>query len=96
MFSSTGPILSEALRAAAVATGMFWAIAWYIGIVISNSKNKPPLPRQCILGLKLDTEHKTVSLKTHKPEKLTKLVQEIEAAENVSLKQLNSLEGNIM
>ena len=96
MFSSAGPTLSEALRAAAMASGLFSAIAYYIGLVISNSKNKPPLPRQCILGLTLDTRHNKVALKTNKPEKLTQLIIEMETSKHISTQQLQSLEGNVM
>ena len=74
MFSSPGETLSEALQAAAIATGLFWAICSYVGIVLSTTKDKPPLPVQCILGLTVDTENDKLLLKKGKPEKLLLLI----------------------
>ena len=73
MFSSPGSGLSEALQAAAMCTGLYWAICQYVGIVLSPTKDKPPLPVQCILGLTLDTQNDRLALKEGKAEALVLL-----------------------
>ena len=96
MFSSTGRGVAEALRNAAIATGIYWAVCAYVGMVLSPTKDKPPLQTQCILGLTLDTECNKLALKAGKAEALALLAKKMQGDNSLSISDLRSLEGNIM
>ena len=96
MFSSTGRGVAEALRNAAVATGIYWAICAYVGLVLSPTKDKPPLQTQCILGLTLDTDSNKLALKKGKAAALAQLAEKMREENLLSISDLRSIEGNIM
>ena len=65
-------------------------------MVLSPTKDKPPLQTQCILGLTLDTDCNKLALKEGKADALAQLAKEMQDDNFLSISDLRSIEGNIM